>query len=107
VAVRESEYQFIRLVVTLLKSSVSPIEIKGDNAFKAASMVDLAWLMMAPVGRELIMCIAASGKKLMISPTTSGNSTSYSPDFDSYEHFDGTLGRVRTPRSTSTPASGT
>jgi hypothetical protein len=90
--VRESVFRRIEEVISTISGGKSTITIGGDDAFKASVLADLAWLMTADLGRELLDAITATGKTLTIEPTAGGNTTAYNPDGDSYENADGTPG---------------
>lgn len=90
--VREATFQWIQTTMASVKGATSGIMLEGNAAFKSVAMLDLAWLATESVGRELIEAMVGSGKNLTIKATTGGNTTSYNPDDDSWEHDDGTPG---------------
>ncbi len=83
--VRQAVYNQIESVVASIGGGGAGFILSGDQPFKSAVLMDLAWLMTSGVGMELIEAIVATGKTLTILSTTGGNTTAYIPDADSYE----------------------
>lgn len=91
-AITETAFARLEIAMEAIANGMADIEIDGDEAFKLAVNMDLAWLMTQSVGQELVDAIVGSGKKLKIEATTGGNETAYEPNDDSYERPDGSPG---------------
>jgi len=83
--VRQMIFDRIQSVIESISGGGAGIAIEGQKVYKAAVLMDLAWLMTVSAGRDLIEEIVATGKNLTIKSTSGGNSASYVPDGDSFE----------------------
>jgi hypothetical protein len=72
IPITQKVYDRLREVIDLLKGGSTEIELKGDGAFRASVLVDLAWVFRQPQGRDLLKAVASSGKQLTIEYAQSG-----------------------------------
>ncbi len=90
--VSETVFAQIQVAIQSIEGGAAGLVVTGTPVFKAGVLADLAWLMTQPIGMEMINAMVATGKTLTISETSSGNTTGYDPDADSWPKADGTAG---------------
>lgn len=71
--VRESTFGQIQAAMESIAGGEAGVKIEGKKTFKAAVLMDLAWLMTQSVGYELIASIVGTGKTVTIKATKGGN----------------------------------
>lgn len=82
----------IRPASELLKGGGAPVTLKGDAAFKAALLMDLAWVMEQPGGKELIDAVLKAGRALTFEYAPDGGEPEAASPTDAELRPDGALG---------------
>lgn len=83
----------LRPVVDLIAGGAASFEFKGDADFKAALLMDLAWLFDKPAGRQLLDALLATGRKLSFEFAADGGQLEPASPTDAELRPDGALGK--------------